>query len=152
MSHKNLGGTCYHGAFATGKALHEETWADLGGGSLITSDARVLFSVSPGGSACAPVSDAKMGATHAYYTISGSATHATNGKYSRCGHFGGAPCFANENDILLFRATLQETPHLAITTRELGTQVLKDQASAPSKLPSTSRLNQSDFKLAAMYV
>ena len=100
MSHKNLGGTCYHGAFATGKALHEETWADLGGGSLITSDARVLFSVSPGGSACAPVSDAKMGATHAYYTISGSATHATNGKYSRCGRFGGAPCFTNENDRL----------------------------------------------------
>ena len=25
---------CYHGAFVTGKSLHEEHWIDLGGGAL----------------------------------------------------------------------------------------------------------------------
>ena len=91
------------------------------------------FIVSTGGGAYASAADIIMGATHAYYIVGGSATRAINGKYSRSGRFGGAPCFKNENDILLFRATLQETPELGITSRDLCVLSLQDKVKTEAK-------------------
>ena len=83
-----------------------------------------------------------MGATHAYYTVVGSATRAINGKYSRSGRFGDAPCFKNENDILLFRATLLETPELGITSRDKTANNLN----MATQAPIYSDLKSGDFK------
>ena len=113
------GGVVYHGSFATGAPLHKGLWADLGGGTTKIIDSQPEFLIVAGGGAYASALDAKTGATHNSYTVSGSATRAVNGKFNRTGFFGGAPCFTNENDLLLFRANLQETPELAITAQDL---------------------------------
>lgn len=125
----HLGGVIYHGAFAIGGPLHEGAWTDLGGGIIESATSHPGFFVCTGG-AHASALDAKSGATHNSYIVSGSATRAVNGRFNRSGHFNGVPCFKNENDLLLFQATLKETPELAITAQELGMQ---SSPSAPNK-------------------
>ena len=106
----HLGGVIYHGAFAIGGPLHEGAWTDLGGGIIESATSHPGFFVCTGG-AHASALDAKSGATHNSYIVSGSATRAVNGRFNRSGHFNGVPCFKNENDLLLFHAASSQIAH-----------------------------------------
>ena len=58
---------CYHGAFVTGKSLHEEHWIDLGGGALKQGFCLAQRDVTL-------PSNAKADTALTEYTVSGSRT------------------------------------------------------------------------------
>jgi len=81
------------------------------------------FAVSSSGTT-ASTADTDKGVTHASYRVDGSATKAVNGTYLRFSNSCGAPCFKNENNVLLFLATLGETPELSITAKDVDAKLL----------------------------
>ena len=100
---------CYHGAFATGKSLHEEKWVDLGGGAKRAS----CFTVASCGGPSASANDVESGATHSSYAVTASATDVVNGRYYRISHLNGAPCLENGHGTQLFRVRLHVNPEFA---------------------------------------
>lgn len=105
-----IGGTSFHGAFATGRPVHEETWVDL------TNGASHGFTVLVGGCQLSKKKGDRDlgGATHPYYEIAGSKTGAVNGQYARCGNKNGYASFKNSKGTWLYRGTLLEAPNLGI--------------------------------------
>ena len=105
---------CYHGAFVTGKSLHEEHWIDLGGGALKKQG----FCLAQR-DVTLP-SNAKADTALTEYTVSGSRTRAVNGKYRFAGYSDEVPYFTNENNISIFMAVPKGDAKFSIFARGLG--------------------------------